>query len=79
MDTVTLAYGADSTVYANLPLAKGELQILRDLINHAPDTPKILRRKITLALQLTAAAYEADPTEGEPDEDEEPSIEDLEL
>lgn len=79
MDAVTLTYGADSTVYANLPFSKGELQTLRNLINNAPDIPKILRRKITLALQLTAAAYEADPTEGEPDEDEEPSIEDLEL
>ena len=79
MNAVTLTYGADSTVYANLSLAKGELQILRDLINHAPDTPKILRRKITLALQLTAAAYEADPTLGEQPGEEWPRPEDLEL
>ena len=79
MNAVTLTYGADSTVYANLPLAKGELQILRDLINHAPDTPKILSRKITLALQLTAAAYEADPTLGEQPGEEWPRPEDLEL
>ena len=80
---VTISYTENNSAFASVQLYLGELQILLDLIDRTPESvPRLLRRKIVLALQMATAAREADPTLGEPEEPEEdewPSIEDLEL
>lgn len=71
MNTVTVSYTENNSIYASFPLYIDELQILLDLIDRTPEAvPRLLRRKTVLALQMTTAAYEADSTVGEIGEEE---------